>query len=570
MEACVDTGISGAGSREQHWYESPSSKSWWHDTNWFRVAQQTQQQVNNERNKADRVDSLHTNSVSTSTQTVPEQSTPPTTATRHDRFGTNGAADGTFAAMLRHQNSEQQPHQALIDQLQPIVAQGSTAEYDRNAPVEWHPTDKQKQRYADATNNIQYNNLYNSHGSGDSALYAGGAATVMNRFNTSTNKRTVITTQQRVKAIRIHALESLHSTIRRQIEESIVLPLLQPNLFSSIGVKPACGVLLSGSSGAGKTRLMTNLLRELGIYHHQLDASQLLAELEADIQTGNNPHTNGNIISNMFSTALKHAPSVLLIDDIDIIAAEKQHDESSTVTKIRGLLKTSMDSLAAQVTTGKPVIVIGTTSMPDTICASLTRLGRFDRHIRLSKPDAQSRLTYLKQFTKDMKLAPNVDLRSIAADAVGYIASDLASLCSEAGLVCIREQLHNTVDTTQSESSSTNTLITESISDTTLHNMTVTQQHFVTALKLCRPSSTRGVADAEIPNVQWSDIGGQDALRDALTETIQWPLTFPQVYKAAGVAASAGVLLWGPRTYLRQAHHRNVRHTNKRCVMCLL
>lgn len=582
MEATVDTGISGAGSRDHHWYESSSSTgssqaSWWHDTNWFRVAQQTQQQINtiNQYDNAS-ADNPINDDMNAAVEYVIHGELPPkygnalltnntvaqlnnqkNTVVSDDTDNSNSDTSNNigFRAMLRNQNTVQSPRQQLLDQLQPIVNQSNNAHEHTTAAVEWHPTDKQLQRYGDAADNIRFNNLYNSVGSGDSAQYAGGASGVMNRFNTKSYKRNVITTQQRVKSIRVHALESLAIDIRKQIEECIVLPLLQPNLFSCIGVKPACGVILSGSSGSGKTQIMSKLLKELGIYHHQFDASQLLVELESDTQAGGNSEHTGNIITNMFNVALKYAPSVILIDDIDIIAGMKKHDESSTITKIRGLLKSSMDSLSSQISSNKPVIVIGTTSVPDNICQSLTRVGRFDKHIRLTKPNIDSRLAYLKQLTSNMKLALNVDLRTIAAQTVGYVASDLANLCSEAGLVCIRQQLHYTIDTSNADNMSSD--IPESISSDTIDHMTIAQQHFLTALKLCKPSSTRGVADAEIPNVQWNDIGGQDALRNALTETIQWPLTFPHIYKSAGIAPSTGVLLWGPpgcgKTLLAQA-----------------
>jgi len=146
------------------------------------------------------------------------------------------------------------------------------------------------------------------------------------------------------------------------------------------------------------------------------------------------------------------------------------------------------------------VIVMGATNRPNTIDAALRRFGRFDREIDIGIPDATGRLEILRIHTKNMKLDEAVDLDSIASETHGYVGADLAQLCTEAALQCIREKM-DVID-----------LEDETIPAEVLDSMAVTQDHFRTALAGTNPSALRETV-VEVPNVTWEDIGGLEASR---------------------------------------------------------
>lgn len=72
-----------------------------------------------------------------------------------------------------------------------------------------------------------------------------------------------------------------------------------------------------------------------------------------------------------------------------------------------------------------------------------------------------------------------VDLERIAKDTHGYVGADLAALCTEAALQCIREKM-DVID-----------LEDESIDAEILNSMAVTNEHFQTALGTSNPSALR-------------------------------------------------------------------------------
>ena len=84
---------------------------------------------------------------------------------------------------------------------------------------------------------------------------------------------------------------------------------------------------------------------------------------------------------------------------------------------------------------------IGATNRPNSIDPALRRFGRFDREIDIGIPDEVGRMEILRIHTKNMKLGPDVDLAGVAKDSHGFVGSDLAALCSEAALQCIREKM---------------------------------------------------------------------------------------------------------------------------------
>jgi len=122
------------------------------------------------------------------------------------------------------------------------------------------------------------------------------------------------------------------------------------------------------------------------------------------------------------------------------------------------------------------VMVIGATNRPNSIDPALRRFGRFDREIDIGIPDQTGRLEILRIHTKNMKLAEDVDLETISAETHGYVGSDVAALCTEAALQCIREKMAF-ID-----------IEDDKIDAEILDSMCVTMDHFRSSLNSTNPS----------------------------------------------------------------------------------
>merc|ERR1712232_1395846 len=179
------------------------------------------------------------------------------------------------------------------------------------------------------------------------------------------------------------------------------------------------------------------------------------------------------------------------------------------------------------------VVVIAATNRPNSIDQALRRSGRFDRELDIGVPDDNGRLEILRIHTKNMKLAADVKLEDIASNTHGFVGADLAQLCTEAALQCIREKMEY-ID-----------LEEETIDAETLDAMAVTQDHFTTAMGQCNPSSLRETV-VGVPNIRWDQIGGLTETKRELQELILYPINHPDKFEKFGMHPSRGVLFYGP------------------------
>jgi len=83
--------------------------------------------------------------------------------------------------------------------------------------------------------------------------------------------------------------------------------------------------------------------------------------------------------------------------------------------------------------------VLAATNRPEILDAALLRPGRFDRPVEVGPPDQRGRLEILQVPTRQVRLAPDVDLAAVAAATPGMVGADLANLVNEAALTAARD-----------------------------------------------------------------------------------------------------------------------------------
>merc|ERR1711881_701350 len=302
-----------------------------------------------------------------------------------------------------------------------------------------------------------------------------------------------------------------------QIREMIELPLRHPALFKTLGVKPPRGVLLFGPPGSGKTLIARAVANETGAFFFLINGPEIMSKMAGEAE--------GNL-RRAFEEAEKNAPAIIFIDEIDSIAPKRDKTNGEVERRIVSQMLTLMDGMKGR----GQVVVIGATNRPNTIEGALRRFGRFDRELDIGVPDDNGRLEILRIHTKNMKLSADVKLEDIASNTHGFVGADLAQLCTEAALTCIREKM-DLID-----------LEEETIDAEILDSMAVTQDHFTSAMGQCNPSSLRETV-VEVPNIKWDAIGGLEQAKRELQEMILYPIEHPGKF---GMHPSRGVLFYGP------------------------
>merc|ERR1712087_924378 len=305
-----------------------------------------------------------------------------------------------------------------------------------------------------------------------------------------------------------------------QIREMIELPLRHPTLFKTLGVKPPRGVLLYGPPGSGKTMIAKAVANETGAFFFLINGPEIMSKMAGESESN---------LRKAFEEAEKNAPAIIFIDEIDAIAPKRDKTNGEVERRIVSQMLTLMDGLKQRAS----VVVIGATNRPNAIDPALRRFGRFDREIDIGVPDENGRLEIFRIHTRNMKLDEDVDPEEIARETHGFVGADMAALCTEAAMQCIREKM-DLID-----------IEDEQIDAEILDSMAVNQDHFRHALAQSNPSSLRETV-VEVPNTSWEDIGGLEGVKRDLKELVQYPVEHPEKFEKFGMSPSKGVLFYGP------------------------
>lgn len=210
--------------------------------------------------------------------------------------------------------------------------------------------------------------------------------------------------------------------------QEIVDLLKNPGKYRDIGAKIPKGVLLVGPPGTGKTLLAKAVAGEAGVPFFSISGSDFL-ELYVGVGAAR--------VRDLFDQATKAAPSIIFIDEIDAVGRRRGaglgggHDEREQTLN---QLLVEMDGFEAN----NSVIVMAATNRRDVLDPALLRPGRFDRQVYVNYPDIKGREAILKVHSKNKPLAPDVDLRQVAAATVGFTGADIANLVNEAALMAVK------------------------------------------------------------------------------------------------------------------------------------
>jgi transitional endoplasmic reticulum ATPase len=297
----------------------------------------------------------------------------------------------------------------------------------------------------------------------------------------------------------------------QELTELLDLGFHHGEVLGRLGTTVSLGVLVSGPAGSGKSALVRAVAAQVGARVVAAWAPELAAltndaaarrlrQLAADVRSGD--------------------PAVWLIADVDALAPRDEPGPLSTV--FRQILAETVRAGAA---------VVCTTSRPELLDPSLRAPDLLAIQLGVPLPDAAMRREQLTVLTRGMPLAEDVRLDDVAGRTPGFVAADLGALAREAGVRAALRQKDAEAPT-------------------------VCMADFEAALDVVRPTS---MADStlEVAAVTLDDVGDMVEVKETLTESVLWPLTYPDTFARLGVSPPRGVLLYGPpgcgKTYLVKA-----------------
>ena len=305
----------------------------------------------------------------------------------------------------------------------------------------------------------------------------------------------------------------------QKVREMIELPLKHPILFRRLGIDPPRGVLLHGPPGTGKTLIAKAVASETNAHFTSINGPEIISKYYGESEKQ---------LREIFDEAAANTPAIIFIDELDSIAPKREDVSGEVERRVVAQLLTLLDGMQGR----DNVVVIGATNRRDAIDPALRRPGRFDRELEIGVPDKNGRKEIIDIHTRGMPISDDFDIDWLLDNSYGFVGADISALVRESAMKALRRYLPE-ID-----------LDEEQIPPEVLEKMEVRMSDFRQAIKEIEPSALREIY-LEVPEVSWDQVGGLEEVKERLKESIEWPLTKPDVFEHFGIKPPRGIVLFG-------------------------
>lgn len=259
---------------------------------------------------------------------------------------------------------------------------------------------------------------------------------------------------------------------KNTIQESVIWPLLRPDIFKGIR-RPPKGILLFGPPGTGKTLIGKCIASQSNSTFFSISASTITSKWIGEGEKS---------VRALFAVARCHQPAVIFIDEIDSLLCQRSEQEHESSRKIKTEFLVQLDG--AGTSDDDRILIIGATNRPQELDEAARR--RLVKKLYIRLPDQQARKDMIKKLVgSENHVLLDDDLEKIASLSSGYSGADMKSLCQEASLGPIRSMTFDMINKIEAD-----------------QVRPINLQDFLSALKIVMPS----VSSEDLNHyVTWND-----------------------------------------------------------------
>jgi peroxin-6 len=309
------------------------------------------------------------------------------------------------------------------------------------------------------------------------------------------------------------------SPLQRRLRELISVSISSRAVH--LGMPPLTVLITSTQRNIGKARVVEKACADLGVHFFPIDGHDIVSEGGAGVDVQAQGLLEARCERAMDCGAQFTA---ICVKHIEVLNADR------AAASLKGVLETCR-------------VLVATTTDIDKVPDSVR--GLFTHELEMSAPDEGEREGILRDAVTESGIATaaDVDLSAIAVKTAALVAGDLVDVVDRA-IVAKTERLETLAQSKSEASSQTITIKDIQLAGGVATN-SVTPGDFDAAVDMARKNFADAIGAPKIPNVQWSDVGGLTNVKDAVIETIQLPLSRPELF-AKGLKKRSGILFYGP------------------------
>jgi peroxin-6 len=310
------------------------------------------------------------------------------------------------------------------------------------------------------------------------------------------------------------------SSLRRRLRELILAATSQRAIH--MGLPPIAVLITSTQRGIGKATVAMKACEDLGLHTFSIEAFDILSEGGA-----------GDVKTEGF---LKARAERGLTCGPEFTALMIKHVEALNADRMNAALKEILADSR---------VLVATTTEIDKVPEGIR--GLFTHEIEMSAPDEREREGILRSIIEDagVRLSPDVDLSNVAVKTAALVAGDLVDVVDRA-LVAKRERIEALAKSASKDTAPAEAVTTRDIELAGgYYSNSLMKADLDSAVDAARKNFADAIGAPKIPNVGWSDVGGLSHVKDAVMETIQLPLSRPELF-AKGMKKRSGILFYGP------------------------
>ena len=201
-----------------------------------------------------------------------------------------------------------------------------------------------------------------------------------------------------------------------------------PDSYKALGIEFPSAVILHGPPGCGKTFAVEKLVEYLNWPCFQIDSSSVGSSYI---------HGTSKKVAEIFDVAIKNAPSILVIDEMESFLADREMGSASShhrVEEVAEFLRRIPEAIKNK------VLIVAMTNRISMIDPAIRRRGRFDHIIEVNMASEAEVYALLKSELSKLPCSNDVDLKILAHELQSRPLSDIAFTIREAARLAAKNR----------------------------------------------------------------------------------------------------------------------------------